>query len=266
MEQNNKSDNFAELFIKRWKQVKPPQRPSREELNFMNCYIEKVKSRKKPKVLVLGSTPELRDLALKNNADLISCDLNKEIWIAMKGLMKESGEEAFLHTNWLEIPEDTKFDLILGDGPINMLSAELVNPFFKKVASLLVDNGLSIQRVAVQNKKLDLSKFQKAMEDYRKNRYDMSVYLYTLPISGSIRQKCYPELTRKELFEKVLFKYMTGDEIREITPFLSDVKPYYPTKEELGIALSKYFNVSKTRESVGLGYWGVAFVYVLQKA
>jgi SAM-dependent methyltransferase len=204
-------------------------------------------------------------MALKYAIKPVCCDLDKEIWEVMKYLMKERGEEEFLELNWLEMHENKTFDLILADTSLNMLREDQATRLFEKIVKILKKNGVFVKRTLTLNERLDLAAFDKAMQDYRKGKYEMNLYCYVVLLAASIGTIYYPHLTRLELFEKVLFKYLVKEEINQLRPYLMDRKFYIPAKAALKHLLVSYFDIEEIKECHGLGYWGMPVQYVLRQ-
>ncbi len=259
------NDAFLSLFLKKWEEVKDPIRPSDGEIQFYEKYINRISELENPEMLILGSTPEFRDMAIKYGMKSVCADLGKPIWKAMKHFMKERGEEEFLHCDWLKLPGNGKYDLLIGDGPLNMLSKEQGEPFFESLAKIVKDDGLIVQRIVTFNDNLRLEDFEKAMKDYRRMNFDINLYGYTVFIANNIGEANYPHLSQLELFEQVLSKYLSKEELDEIRPFLLTFRIYIPTQNDLRAMLDKHFVIEQVREYDGVGYWGMAAQYVFKK-
>jgi len=82
-----------------WKRMTPPIRPSRYDLAVFKQFLkQKVKDKgKNIKVLILGSTPEFRDLVNSKGLTAYVCDYNKDNYEALGLLKKTKGE--FVHEN-----------------------------------------------------------------------------------------------------------------------------------------------------------------------
>lgn len=258
-------DIFARNALEGWEQVGTPIRPSQEEIDFYMNHVESFSDGYNSKILILGATPELRDIALKYGKNRVGCDIDDRIWEVMKIFMKESGKEKFIHSDWLTMPEDEKFDIILGDCSVNMLPSDSVEPFIQKTARLVQDKGMVIQRIGTSFKKYTVEDFAKAMEDYRTNQYPMSIWRFTVMLACSINSYYYPEHTHLKIYEKELFKYLTEDEIQGVRPFLPDRIIYFPEKQSLEETFNKYFEVDEIVESKGMGYWSTMYTYVMRK-
>lgn len=258
-------DNFLRNALERWEEFGTPVRPSKDECDLYSYYVKNLTKDRNQKILILGATPELRDIALRHSTRPVVCDIDDRQLEAMAFFMEESGEEKFIQCDWLDIPEDEKYDIILGDASLNMLTAESVEPFVSKNAKLVANNGFNIQRMGTSSGEYTVKDYAKAMEDYRKNGYPVNVYRYSAMLACSINSFYYPQYTQLEMFEKELFEHLTDEEIEDIKPFLCDRVFYYPPKEALLKLLSRYFVIEKIEESRGIGCWGTMSTYVMKR-
>jgi len=259
------NDTFLKGLLKKWEKTREPIRPSESELHFYESFVTKISGLENPEMLILGATPELRDMGIKYGMKPVCADIEKPIWETMKHFMKEQGEEELILCDWLELPEDRKFDLILGDGPFNMLAEEKGDPFFESVAKVTKDDGLIVQRIITFNDKLTLEDFKRAVRDFRGNHSELSLYANTVFLANSIGKSTYPHLTQLEIFEQVLSKYLTKDELDEVIPNLLPIKINLPSRTDLKAMLEKHFVLEQVRESKGPGYWDTTAQYVARK-
>lgn len=109
-----------------WKKVEPPFCPSKGEVKFYENAVKKILGRKNPKVLVLGATPEIRDLLAKHRISTVVLDVNAGMVNGLAKLMKyeKRRKEKVIINNWLNVsklfPKD-HFDLIMGHDVFNNL-------------------------------------------------------------------------------------------------------------------------------------------------
>lgn len=258
-------DTFVRTALESWKEVSTPIRPSQQECDFYENYVRNFSHDKNKRILVLGATPELRDIALRYSLRPASCDVDSRIWEAMKFLMKEQGEEKFIYCDWLKMSENDKYDIILGDGSINMLSNDDFESFIQKTAKIINEGGLNIQRIGTHSEKYTVEEFSTAVEAYRENNQSMSIWRYTVMLACAVNSFCYPKYNHLEIYEKVLFRYLTEREIEEVRPFISDRIIFFPERENLKEILSKYFKLDRIEESKGIGCWGTMHTYVMRK-
>jgi len=128
--------------------VGPPARPSKTEVKIFESLLFKIVKKKQAKVLVLGSTPELRDLALKYKCEVTSADISLEALIKLRSLMKQNWEnEILVRDNWLHMPlKHSHYDIILGDLILENLYLHDWNKFLMKSREILNKNGYFILR------------------------------------------------------------------------------------------------------------------------
>lgn len=130
--------------------MKPPVRPSAADLKIYDQFLrDAVRNQKTAKILVLGATPELRDLAAKYTKEVTVVDVNLEMILAMTKLMrKKNPSEIWVKTSWLSMPlSHNYYDVILGDGVVNNVAWSEVNIFWKHLAEVLKPNGKFVTRI-----------------------------------------------------------------------------------------------------------------------
>lgn len=258
-------EEFVKLVSGRWKEIGIPIRPSEEECLLYERLINEHTNGNNLSFLILGSTPELRDIALRFAARPASCDISDRIWEAMKHFMEESGEEEFIQCDWLDMPENTAYDVVLGDCSVNMLPDKSFWQLIRKIAALVKKGGVSIMRIGTSIPSLTPEVFAKAIDEYRKNSYPLSIWHFTCMLSNSISCYFYPDLTQREIYLKELSKYLTKKEIEDMIPFLVDKIYYFPKRERFCEFLNPYFEIKDVIESKGMGCWGTLHTYVIQK-
>ena len=135
-----------------WRNVAPPVRPSRADIRIYEKFLKRIiKNKKQPRILILGATPETRDLAAKYKAETTVCDISLEMIMAMTQLMthkKASQKEIWVRASWVTVPlEHNYYDLILGDGVNTNVSWSEVNQWWKHLFQLLKPKGVFITRI-----------------------------------------------------------------------------------------------------------------------
>lgn len=134
----------------RWeKYFTPPSRPSVGEVKKYKDWLVYISKYKKGlNALVLGATPELRDLLNQLGFRSHVIDINIEMILALEGLVKhKNSEEVLIKANWLKNPlGDLYFDVILGDAVIPNLPWEQREVFYKEIKRLLKPKGYFLNR------------------------------------------------------------------------------------------------------------------------
>ncbi len=261
-----KQDNTRlTLILEKWGSVKEPIRPSADENRFYEHYVEEISKRRDPQMLILGATPDFRDMAIKRGIKPVSADLSRPVFDAMKDWMQEDGQEEFLQGSWLEMPEDRNFDLVIADCALNMLFKDALIPYFEKISKVLKDDGLFVQRICTTNEKLDLDAYAKALTEYREKKYDMNIFLYTLYFKNCLQEVHFPDLTPTEIYEQKLFPHHTDEEIAVIKSYAFRNRAYFPFKADLYEAISMFFDLVEIRDYDDVGYWDTTAQYVMQR-
>jgi SAM-dependent methyltransferase len=146
-----------------WGLVRRPGRPSSGDLKN---YRELVMSAGKyGNILILGSTPEIRDMFIDMNKEGIkinvTCiDMVEDMYNAMKNLMKGSStEEKFVNGNWLHLSnvlKESSFDIVIGDWVSVNVGPDRAK-FYEEIKKVLVPGGYFIERsgmIAVETPKI----------------------------------------------------------------------------------------------------------------
>ncbi|MCJ7611780.1 MAG: class I SAM-dependent methyltransferase [Candidatus Aminicenantes bacterium] len=248
----------------KWSAVTPPMRPSPQELAVYEKNLLWVNLADGATALILGATPELRSLALKHGLRTTGCDFDANFWQAMTLLRTVEGPEEFLHADWLDLPEDRRYDAILGDCSLNMLTPERVAPFVQKIHGLLHKDGISIQRIQTANENLNMDDIAQAVRSFRENNPGISLNLYLIFLAQSLRNLYHPEMTHRQFYESIVFRYLTPEEIEGLRPFLIDRKMAYPRPQDMTDLLEQFFKIVRVEKSSGPGLWDTAAVYVLK--
>jgi len=157
---------------KMWQEFTEPGRPSKNDIFNYNLLVGAVlKGKKNPKVIVLGSTPEIRDMLYKysiiQGAEVICVDMTVDMYKAMSQLTENKNKkERFIKANWIDtkLPSKTA-DVIIGDYVICNLSDEYQDLFLNEMKRLLSNNGYFITRSMFMG---NSPKFKKAEDIFKK--------------------------------------------------------------------------------------------------
>jgi len=155
----NHSGGYDESYHKQyWNKVAAcwditpiPVRPSEHTVEIYRSFLQKnVKGNGDQKVLILGSTPELRDLvAVESSAKIYVADFSNQMLLAMLRFTKhvDLQKEEWIKSNWLDLPfPEQFFDVVVGDLVLQQFPPENEPIFLKKVRNLLKSDGVFISR------------------------------------------------------------------------------------------------------------------------
>ncbi|MBI4453881.1 class I SAM-dependent methyltransferase [Candidatus Woesearchaeota archaeon] len=255
-------------FVEDWKKARFPARPSEEEMPILDRLMrgieinevkDDVKGKKKgtlnynqgKKLLILGATPEFRDLGFKLKLKVTCADINIDMLEGMKQLMEfPNSEEVLVKCDWLNMPfEDNSFDLVFAEQSINIIEVEHFDDFLREAKRVLKDKGIFVLKAIVLLDENEENILKKAREQKRdiiyiydkvcnmpkhyinnvRSHKDVSKYFSGLIKQGKISQAEYDKFIHhfgaicnadlklhallKEEFEKIL---KTHFRIREI--------------------------------------------------
>jgi len=134
-----------------WDVTPIPVRPSGNTVEIYRRFFQKnAKGGGDQKILILGSTPELRDLlAEETSAKIYVADFSDQMPQAMLRFTKrvDPQKEEWVKANWLDLPfPEQFFDVILGDLVLQQFPPENEPIFLEKVRGLLKADGVFISR------------------------------------------------------------------------------------------------------------------------
>jgi hypothetical protein len=138
-------------LIKVWGKYKSPWVPEGEELEIFKKFLKLALKRQKTKrILVLGSTPQLRDLAHDLGAEVTVVDVSLNMMMGLPYLMKNKklvDKETWIRSSWLDAPlQHNHWDVVLGDWVICNIQRNLQTTFAVKIKDILVPKGLFITK------------------------------------------------------------------------------------------------------------------------
>lgn len=164
-----------------WKQIAdswinyftPPSRPSKLEVNKYKDWLETItKNKKGLKALVLGSTPELRNILNEIGFKSHIIDINIEMMLALNGLVDHKNpDEVLIKSNWLDNPlADNYFDVILGDAVLPNIPWEERETFYNQITRLLKPKGYFLNRAFFIPEKKQYNTVDEILEAFAKKK------------------------------------------------------------------------------------------------
>lgn len=128
-----------------------PWRPSPGDL----ALYEKLGADKlRGQVLILGATPELRDLVSGYGKKYVLADISPAMILRMTSFLKRAdpANEIWIKADWCELPlPKNYFDLVMGDMPWTVIAIQEQEKLRDKIASVLKTGGLFITRARLRN-------------------------------------------------------------------------------------------------------------------
>jgi len=143
---------WNEYLAKTWKKYLPPIRPAPEELAIFGRLLERELQNKRSNitVLILGSTPELRDLVLSHHLVPTVVDYSEANYLALTTLMAQRGKEHFVNQNWPNMEIGETFDVILSEAASTVVSCKMNDRFFERMHAHLKPDGVMLAKTWVR--------------------------------------------------------------------------------------------------------------------
>lgn len=263
-----------------WKKTVGPIRPSVSELNIYTKYAHDLlnKLNRKLDILILGSTPELRDWAYEENMNVtvIDCskEFNKEVSKQIRHkLILEYPEryETLVINKWEDMNFENKFDIVIGDLPIGNIKPLDLEKFIFNIFRALRREGLFLGKQFLYNEKnndFDMEEFcSKYYVSYTES-HPFSYFIYEVAISAMDNnmldfKKLYQELKKlndKSYIDDKTMQYFESLHFDKEWNF----KFYIPNKVDFENCISKYMNIENIE--YGLDIYSKNFpLYIIRK-
>lgn len=136
----------------RWKRLQPPWKPSSERIKIYRELLNKYAPGRK--TLVLGATPEIRDLLARMKFEVTILDFSPIMVKAMTSLRRIRSKERVVIGDWSTTDISSKYDLIIGDSAVCNLLPQQYHAFFQRVNKFLKNDGILICQNPVLSKSL----------------------------------------------------------------------------------------------------------------
>ncbi len=248
----SKEKEWTYDMAQKWKNYGTPIRPSKDDLRVFREFLKKkIKEKGKDvKVLILGSTPEFRDLVNSKKLTAYVCDYNKRNYKALTLLKKVRGKEVLIAQDWRKLKIKDKFDLVFSEASLNMVKESEISPILRNVKKILKDDGLFISKTWIRILKGGLS-WKKILKIYRtkykgksfKNYMNLYIHSYFYDKDHGSLHKEY--LTMKKFYEEGKITK------KEFSSFLglgykkSPLVLYLPLRNEFSKVVKKHMKLVK---------------------
>ncbi len=158
-----------QALAKTWAKVDPPFKPNSNRILLYKKLLKKYALGKK--ILILGATPELRDMLAKEKYEVTLIDQSPKMIKTMTSLRKTKSKEKIIIKNWFNYNPKEKFDAIFGDTIFNNVHLIGWIKLERKIASWLTPNGVFItEHCGIFNEKAPKYSFDDLIKNYRKNQ------------------------------------------------------------------------------------------------
>lgn len=264
-EQKEEKHNWTDDFVHYWKYYLAPSRISPSEKEFIKLKIqekiekygkkEKNDSDKKHlvKILVMGATPEYRQLCDEMNVPITLFDFSRYNYEYLGKEVKNKPKERFIEGDWLTTTLEDKYDIILADNVINVIMKKDQIKLYSNVCKMLKDDGFFMPRTFVREKG-ETWDAEKVIKEYRKEADGKPLYTWTfrhlmMAVYNYNTEFCvfkdiWTEI--KKLYEKGLIFNKELKEFSNWSMELREFKVYIPEREELDKMFKEFFTIKET--------------------
>ncbi len=190
--------------------------PNKQEIECYGRYINKgfqhQRVIQKMEVVVLGMTPELRQLAQRMGCQIICVDNNEEAIMLYKdwNLPEYCSNERILKADWMNLTKvlDTPVAAILGDGIFgNILSIRKYREMLRVLKESIQNKGFLVLRTIMIPRNFNISEYEakSLMESFRDGKLTEADFGFGMRIFGSYDFAYEPQsflLDNKMVFER----------------------------------------------------------------
>ncbi len=197
-------------LVDRWLHYLPPCRPDDEDLATIRVGATIGTRRGGPHVLILGSTPEFRDLALTlDPARVVVVDQNPRMIQAMQQLQRSPNPaEVQVVADWFDfLPQNPRsFDIVLSDLTQGNIPYDERSTFYSRVSASMRVGGLFFDRVFRYDHLSRLYSIEEIRSAHAQlaehNSRDLNRLLFRLLASEPVRHEVHRPA--EQLYEELL--------------------------------------------------------------
>lgn len=261
-----------------------PSRVSSDEAKKYKGWLKEISKNKKPlKALVLGATPELRDVLFELGYQVYCIDINLDMFLAMDELMdKKNPGEVLIKANWLKNPlAGAFFDVILGDAVLPNIPWDQRKNFLIEIKRLLKPKGIFLTRAFYVPDKKRFSSVEEIFEYFSKK--DLSLIRAAIAMVLELQILTYDPKDHlgsmnkvkniMEDFHKRKGGKLPNQKIQKLHDMVWDVwcqkfigKDWvYAFRKEEEADYKKHFQIKETYEANDHEYSKITPMYFLQK-
>lgn len=218
-----------------------------------------LKGKKNVRVLILGSTPETREMILKMGYELYTIDISQNLIDKISQLVRaDKKREKIIIADWLTMPlPEDYFDLIIGDGVFNNVTFKNFNRFAANMVKVAKKEAWVIFREAVINPKRPLKSIKQIVRAHRKNKYHWFDLFFDIMLYAAEKSRWYKkesvENSLGKMFKEIDKYYQQGiinrQELEDLNNIRSKITHSFPPIPVFEKFLSKYFELYPVRQA-----------------
>lgn len=253
---------YWENQVYSWDNYPSPIRPSRGDIGIYRNFLKQKTAKKN--ILILGATPELRDLVAEEaGAKIYVADFSYRMPYAMLKYTKHADplKERWIKDNWLELPfPQGFFDVILGDLVLQQLPPQIEDAFLKKMRLLLKQDGIFISRFQFldeefQKQNIDDIVRKTLNSPLTENQKFILLKLRLIWLFADLASRQLNRRTSAQKFKEFVEKYEIKDPLLErvrdsLTADMNSCRNWSPPEEkELTRIVSEHFIIADRKNS-----------------
>ncbi len=177
--------------------------PNKTECAVYADELEKaLRGKNKTRVLVLGATPELRDIAIQLGAETIAVDFTQEILFKLTNVMKhkDSALNKLILADWLELGNvlvKDSFDAVLADASFNNVTPENHPLLLEILHKLLRPGGVFITRHVTFAPRAMLRAITEITDEYRAGKNTTLGFFTEIGLQSPVMPEAYNIKTKQ---------------------------------------------------------------------
>lgn len=255
--------------------------PIKEELKVYEEFFKIAKGDKKQvRTLVLGGTPELRDLTIKHGSETVAIDVSPKLLLSLTNVMKYKYDDKnkFIVGDWLDMHkffEPNSFDIILSDASVNNAPFKKWDILFKIIIKLLKEDGYFINRQIVYNIPCKLGAFEEMFNDFNEGKNTILGLVFELGFRSKLSKGVYNTKTKgfhwKPIAKQLNYlakKYLNKTDFADFENMTKHAiyhTSIVTTEKEFNNILRKYFFIKKIGVIRNLILSDYVPIYLLKK-
>lgn len=241
---------------------------------YYDLYSRSVEGADKIRTLVLGATPELRDIVLSYGHELVTVDKDEEALAEKTKLMhyQNSPLEHILIKDWLKIDyPDNYFDVIIGDGVLTALQPAEQKKLLKLLKQILKPTGsLLLREEAKVAHNINFDP-QDIVGQYRDGNYNIFDLFFGLRLHNKNYQAIDPktQMIRLQDFLKKLDEYgknniISPEELSQLKKIAGELEHTLLSKTEIENILHHHFSPREITHDIGSGHLSPWYFFLHQ--
>ena len=268
-------------FIKKKLQINPrygkAETPSANEFTlekYYDLYSRSTEGANTIETLILGATPELRDIVLSYGHNLITVDKDEKSLAAKTALMhyKYSHLEKIIICDWLKMEfHPNSFDVILGDGVLTALNASEQKQLLKILKKILKPTGsLLLREEAKATEGINFDP-NTIVSQYRSGNYNIFDLFFGLRLHNKRYKAVDPKTQKIRLrdFLVILEEYyrnniITQEEFLKLRNMAEELEHTLLSKTEIEQILKENFSPREITHDIGSGHLSPWYFFLHQ--